>query len=644
MGIAFGNPIVGGTDLIRAAIRSPNFSDNEQGTVIDDHIPLGDQTNWVVNNGGPLTTATDATSPYGSALFGPSGTTTPQTYLYSQLFPVTTAPDDQGNIPVYSVSMAVNLPADSGSGCNISVGLVGYAADKTTVIDRTGGTSISNAHWFAANSETQLTTDGWLIWLGYFSGTGNDGTQGQESPIVSSPGTLYTGISYVQLIVSVTSIGASAFQPEVGFASIFLGNQSLGWSINRDGTATFQQETIHGPVYVTDGFGNNIGGINPDGSIFGTTGTFNDLIVNGDDVEQHLLELDTAAALGYQMIARGSPNTNYPTATGTTEVGWFNLRVDTPNTGLGTGVYYLELSGCQFGPSSGLSANSTINVQVFIHQATGTGVTTGSPVIWSTSTPYAARNTGTFGLIHPNITTYTTLSDSTTYSFLVGFAYIGTATNLQTNHGTTTPCLRAFLVPQGSQPPLVTWDSGGSAPAPSPTNHTAGPFHFQWLGVYNSSSNNAEQTWRESQVFQGNDQAGEGNVKTFLGMGSGNLSTIQSDLTGASNIRINFHMKNRHWYQNSGGDLLVGTHGRSNKPNGGFSGQANDKYNRWGPNHYSVGASINLDISSSASDWASGVAKGIIVGPGGSNGTLYYGYFDGRNDSDPPYIYLYYDK
>jgi hypothetical protein len=142
-----------------------------------------------------------------------------------------------------------------------------------------------------------------------------------------------------------------------------------------------------------------------------------------------------------------------------------------------------------------------------------------------------------------------------------------------------------------------------------------------WTGRYNGGgarlSSNID-------VYQGQYDGTQGNQKSMIGF---DYATIQSDLTGATIKKIQLTMQNKHWYNNSGGTAVVGTHNQavSSAPTT-FSGTPNlGVFSGW-----PLGATWAVTLDNTiGTALKNNTAKGIILGPGNSTSNIYYGYFTG---------------
>jgi hypothetical protein len=78
-------------------------------------------------------------------------------------------------------------------------GLMGWGANGTTVVNRTGGTAISSHHYFAAAGTQLVTANGWTRFTGYVRGWAAAGVNGSANPTPDphAPGVMHADVRYV---------------------------------------------------------------------------------------------------------------------------------------------------------------------------------------------------------------------------------------------------------------------------------------------------------------------------------------------------------------------------------------------------------------------------------------------------------------
>jgi hypothetical protein len=90
-----------------------------------------------------------------------------------------------------------SAPADPAKDL-VSVGVQGYAADGTTLVDTSGGTTATLAHWYAAADVDMggLTLNQWYTYTGYFSGWGAASTT--PSTDADAPRLMDSDVRYIR--------------------------------------------------------------------------------------------------------------------------------------------------------------------------------------------------------------------------------------------------------------------------------------------------------------------------------------------------------------------------------------------------------------------------------------------------------------
>jgi len=104
--------------------------------------------------------------------------------------------------------LSIKVRRSSGS-ANIVAGWLGYGADRSTIIDRNGGTDYTLACWHCASApDLSAYSSDWLTKTGYTRATSAPASIA-EAPIVSSPGTMYTGTAYIRPVIILNSSAAA---------------------------------------------------------------------------------------------------------------------------------------------------------------------------------------------------------------------------------------------------------------------------------------------------------------------------------------------------------------------------------------------------------------------------------------------------
>ena len=110
----------------------------------------------------------------------PSGGTVGQAAGYVWARGTTLIPHDPSTL--YRVSVRIRTTAQPAAGIDtIYLGVAGFAADKTTLVNRTGANSVNNHYYVTANNTSLPAVDGWQVFTGFI--------QGRAAAGVSVPGT-----------------------------------------------------------------------------------------------------------------------------------------------------------------------------------------------------------------------------------------------------------------------------------------------------------------------------------------------------------------------------------------------------------------------------------------------------------------------
>lgn len=152
--------------------------------------------------------------------------------------------------------------------------------------------------------------------------------------------------------------------------------------------------------------------------------------------------------------------------------------------------------------------------------------------------------------------------------------------------------------------------------APGLTTYTKS-YAATWSRSFNYNGSNEYDSWHGSTAYQG--QLSAGNQKAMIGF---NYSQIQSDLAGSTAVQASIRLSFAHWYYNSGGTAVLGTHNASSAPSS-FSGSTG----LWTSGNWPVGGTRTVNLGSGiCGQFRDGTVKGIVLGPGPSSSALYYGY------------------
>lgn len=152
-------------------------------------------------------------------------------------------------------------------------------------------------------------------------------------------------------------------------------------------------------------------------------------------------------------------------------------------------------------------------------------------------------------------------------------------------------------------------------------------------------SDGSENTVAGGSCFQGYYSGTNGNQFSLITFP---YTTIQSDLSGATITKTEVYLNNNHWYNNSGGTAVIGTH-----TYGTVTGPAD--YANVTPDitesHFDYGQAKWVTVNNSIGNaFKNNTAKGIALGKGPSTSKTYYGYFAGNGQSGEPQLRITYQK
>lgn len=179
--------------------------------------------------------------------------------------------------------------------------------------------------------------------------------------------------------------------------------------------------------------------------------------------------------------------------------------------------------------------------------------------------------------------------------------------------------------------------SGGTGGSSPPATYTK-TYSATWTGSYQGDGDRRNSN---GDMYHGQYDGTQGNQKSMIGF---NNSQIQSDLSGATITSVKLTLTNKHWYNNSGGTLVVGHHNStaSSAPAtypGGTTSVVT--FSGW-----AKGATKTVSIGTAfGNGFRDDTIEGIVIGPGDSTSKTYYGYFQGgASASTRPKLTITYTK
>lgn len=180
--------------------------------------------------------------------------------------------------------------------------------------------------------------------------------------------------------------------------------------------------------------------------------------------------------------------------------------------------------------------------------------------------------------------------------------------------------------------------TSGATPPPNPPQTYTTNYFATWSGSYTPAGNYGT-FGGSTRAYQGDANEGSGNRKSMIGF---NYSQIASDLSGATILSCKITLYYQHWWYNNGGTAVIGTHNAavSSAPST-FSGTTNRVQSASWP----IGQSRSVELGTTiGNEFKAATAKGIVLGPGPSSSTTYYGYASGYGATNPPYLTIQYQK
>jgi hypothetical protein len=175
---------------------------------------------------------------------------------------------------------------------------------------------------------------------------------------------------------------------------------------------------------------------------------------------------------------------------------------------------------------------------------------------------------------------------------------------------------------QGYSVPATGGGGGGGSP---PTTYTK-TYAATWTGSYQGDGDRRNSN---GDMYHGQYDSTQGNQKSVIGFAN---ATIQSDLAGATITKVELALKNKHFYYNDGGTVVIGHHNSTassapaSYPGGTTSVVNSTNWAKGAAKYVSIGTAFGNGLRDDT-------IEGIIIGPGDSTSKTFYGYFAGYNDA-----------
>lgn len=155
-------------------------------------------------------------------------------------------------------------------------------------------------------------------------------------------------------------------------------------------------------------------------------------------------------------------------------------------------------------------------------------------------------------------------------------------------------------------------------PPPPPVVNYYGEWRADWVRSYKGGG--AYMTNTDGRAYQGYNSY-NGNQTAHYGFQNVNFPAI---LSGARVDRVVVYLYYAHWWYNSGGIAVIGTHNNWGDPGGASAGGG--WYNRARVGGWPKPGGQDVDISWSGGEWQNGGTRGIALGPGDGTNLTFYGY------------------
>jgi hypothetical protein len=176
----------------------------------------------------------------------------------------------------------------------------------------------------------------------------------------------------------------------------------------------------------------------------------------------------------------------------------------------------------------------------------------------------------------------------------------------------------------GTNPADTGYANDGGGTSTDPTQSYTKTYYSTWTRSYQGDGSSRISN---GDIYQGYYSSTNGNQRSLIGF---DYSTIQSDLAGATITSVSLTMDNTHFYNNSGGTAVIGTHDYTSSPSTWSGSRVVESITNFS---WAKGAkkAVALSVSNFGNTLKSGDATGIALGPGDSTSLTYYGYFVGQN-------------
>lgn len=400
-----------------------------------------------------------------------------------------------------------------------------------------------------------------------------------------------------------------------------------GWTVNRDGTAEFAglQLTVTGSssglTILRSSDGTVVGSIDENG-----VGSFQDVTV-----------VDDISLAGTSLVGQLSAKPNGLVVYGKQNA---SSTPDPSESWLFQVSFVADASRLYRVSISGLVQSSNANDCVFLlcrdfGSATPTKAGVGSSTLVMQAAGGALKAASSPDVVGSNavITTFS----SGQHNLIIGALRHSGAGNVSIYGDANNPVIIAVEdVGSGSINNVAVSNSGGGG---TPVVTYTKTYACTWSASYDGSGN--KNTFGgSSRAYQGSIGDSYGNRRSLLGF---DYATIAADLAGSTINACKVTMYAQHWWFNSGGTAIIGTHNQAvgSAPATFGSNTTNRVQSAGWPNPGLRTVDLGTTIGANFRD---GTAKGICLGPGPSSSQTYYGFLSGAGATNPPYLTITYTK
>ncbi|UYL87524.1 hypothetical protein SEA_RICKROSS_35 [Streptomyces phage RickRoss] len=183
--------------------------------------------------------------------------------------------------------------------------------------------------------------------------------------------------------------------------------------------------------------------------------------------------------------------------------------------------------------------------------------------------------------------------------------------------------------------PRITYDTYDASGGATPVTQYVKTYAANESASYQEDGSNRG----VASCYQGRYSATNGNQFSMIGFDD---AQIRSDTSGATINKVELYLNNNHFYSNSGGNAVIGTHNQTTLSGTHSSSQINDNLQQ---THFDLGQAKWITIPNSIGNaLRDNTAKGIALGPGPTTSQSYYGYFAGNGESGEPQLRITYTK